>query len=119
MKLTVYQEPSLVSRLRQSGIDFFAIYLEEAQKAGRDDRFVTFDEIYGELSSRVLAAMLEVEPAKREVETFRCERVEVYDALESFRLLCASRPRPDEDDGDPDAPLLVPRTRGGGFSCMS
>lgn len=119
MKLTVYQEPSLVSRLRQSGIDFFEIYLEEAQEAGRGDRFVTFDEIYNAFSAKLLTASLEVEPAKREVETYRCEPVEVYDALESFHLLCASRPRIDDKVDDPDAPLLVPRTKGGGFSCMS
>lgn len=119
MKLTVYQEPSLVSRLRQSGIDFFEVYLEEAQEAGRRDSFVTFDEIYSAFSTKLLSASLEVEPAKRAVETYRCERVEVYDALESFHLLCASRPRTDDEVKDPDEPLLVPRTRGGGFSCLN
>lgn len=106
MNALVRLEPTLVPRLRELGIDFFARYTELANAAARDDRFVTFDEIYDDLSSRVLEAMLPVEPGKRNVERYSCEPADVWDALASCRLMVAT-------------PVATPRVRGGGFSCLT
>lgn len=100
------REHDLVSRLANIDVDFFALYVEEVNRAAAQGEFVEFNELYNEVSTRFLEELTTRRPAMKDEHRFRSEQSDVWDALETHRLTYSMDRKP-------------PSLRGGGFSCMT
>lgn len=98
-------EHDLISRLSEIGVDFFALYVEGVNRAAAEDTFLEFNDLYDEVSVRFFEELTALDPARIDVNRYRSEQADVWDALESHRLLYAMDRKP-------------PFPKGGGFSCM-